>query len=199
MRKKNLKNYAGILTLSAILGIGAIANPVNVKAATEHWNDASTSGYTWTQYKNNWETIRNNWENVSLTPGANETELNFAWYSRSAEKPKVRISTDKSMDNATIYKGTQTITNVTNADNEKYFSNKVTVKDLNERTTYYYQVYQNGKWQETKTYKTKSFSEFSFLYVGDPQIGACKKQTNNDGEYMDTQSPYLAARNDSFN
>lgn len=199
MRKRNLKTYAGIFTLSAILGLGAIASPANVKAATEHWNDASTSGYTWSKYKNDWEAIRNNWENVSLTPGADETELNFAWYSRSVEIPKVRISTDKGMDNATVFKGKQTATTVTNEDSEKYFSNKVTVKELKENTRYYYQVYQNGQWQETKTYRTKSFSDFSFLYVGDPQIGACKKQTNSSGEYMDTKAPYLAARNDAFN
>lgn len=65
MRKRNLKSYAGILTLSAILGIGAIASPVNVKAATEHWNDGSETGYTWEKYKDNWESISTNWENVS--------------------------------------------------------------------------------------------------------------------------------------
>lgn len=197
MRKRNLKSYAGILTLSAILGIGALANPVNVKAYTEHFNDASGSGYTWTQYKQNWDEIKNNWENVSLTPGTDESELNFAWYSRSLEVPRVRISTEKSMDNATLFKGSRTKTDVVK-DGVTYYSNKVTVKNLKEKTKYYYQVYQNGKWQEIKTYTTKSFSDFSFLYVGDPQIGASTGQ-KSDGEDLTWEDPYLAARNDSFN
>lgn len=204
MRKRNFKTCAGILTLSAILGIGALANPANVKAATEHWNDASvtSTGNSWNVYKKNWESIRNNWENVSLTPGTNESELNFAWYSKTEEVPKVRISTDDMMNGAKEFSGEQTsINKVTQrSDLTGYYSNKVTITGLKENTDYYYQVYQDGKWQEPKEYSTKSFSSFSFLYVGDPQIGACKGQYDaDDGNKMSTDGDYLAARNDSYN
>ena len=74
-----------------------------------------------------------------------------------------------------------------------YHSNKVTVTGLNANTEYYYQVFQNGQWQEVQEYSTKSFDQYSFLYVGDPQIGACKKQTDTDGNTMSTNGDYLAA------
>ena len=77
-----------------------------------------------------------------------------------------------------------------------YFSNKVTVKDLEENTQYYYQVFKNGEWSETCKYSTKSFDSYSILYVGDPQIGACKGQTSTEGDEMANE---IAARNDAFN
>ena len=67
----------------------------------------------------------------------------------------------------------------------KYFSNKVTVSGLKENTAYYYQVFQDGAWQDTQHYTTQAFDEFSFLYVGDPQIGASKGQTSSENEKME--------------
>lgn len=92
-------------------------------------------------------------------------------------------------------------------DTTKYFSNKVTVSGLKENTSYYYQVFQDGKWQDTQNYTTQAFDEFSFLYVGDPQIGASKGQISSESEKMEnagnvvTSAPEknLAARNDSYN
>lgn len=34
-------------------------------------------------------------------------------------------------------------------------------------------------------YTTQAFDEFSFLYVGDPQIGASKGQTSSESEKME--------------
>ena len=76
----------------------------------------------------------------------------------------------------------------------------------NEATKYYYQVYQNGAWQDAQEYTTKSFSSFSFLYVGDPQIGASTGQTSTEKDQMNyskditsTGADNLAARNDGYN
>ena len=79
MRKNQFRTFAGILTLSALLGVGVLTNPVKVAAATEHWNDGSAPvTESWTKWKENWETYSTNYENVSLTPGVNESQLNFA-------------------------------------------------------------------------------------------------------------------------
>ena len=101
------------------------------------------------------------------------------------------------MEKATVYKGTQE--KITLSGLEGYYSNKVTVSKLKENTVYYYQVFQNGEWQDVETYTTKSFEEFSFLYVGDPQIGACKGQTSSEAESMSESGANLAARNDAYN
>lgn len=63
----------------------------------------------------------------------------------------------------------------------QYYSNKASVNELKENTTYYYQVFQNGKYQDVQKYSTKSFKNYSFLYVGDPQIGASSGQTSTEG------------------
>ncbi len=205
MRKNVLRVTAGALSSAVLIGMCAAGIPAKVVAATEHWNDASASATKWEQWKNNWAAYSSNYEHVSLTPGADETQLNYAWYSHTVETPKVRVATKQNMDGAIEFEGTQT--EAVTIDGVKYYSNKVIVKNLKADTNYYYQVMQNGKWQDTETYTTKSFSEFSFLYVGDPQIGASKNQTSTEQEKMvsagnevsSTAADNLAARNDGYN
>lgn len=205
MRKNVLRVTASALSSAVLIGMCAAGIPAKVVAATEHWNDASASATKWNQWKNNWAAYSSNYEHVSLTPGADETQLNYAWYSHTVETPKVRVATKQNMDGATEFEGTQT--EAVTIDGVKYYSNKVIVKNLKADTNYYYQVMQNGKWQDTETYTTKSFSEFSFLYVGDPQIGASKNQTSTEQEKMvsagnevsSSAADNLAARNDGYN
>lgn len=204
MRKNQFRTFAGVLSLSALLGVGVLTNPVKVAAATEHWNDGSAPvTESWTKWKENWETYSTNYENVSLTPGANESQLNFAWYSKTAETPKVKLGIGKDMSKAQEFEGKQTPISEATLQGAgltgAYYSNKVTVTGLKEKTQYYYQVFQNGEWKEAKPYKTGSASTFSFLYVGDPQIGACKNQTSNEGEKLTNTDSNLAARNDAYN
>lgn len=205
MRKNVLRVTADALSSAVLIGMCAAGIPAKVVAATEHWNDASASATKWEQWKNNWAAYSSNYEHVSLTPGADETQLNYAWYSHTVETPKVRVATKQNMDGAIEFEGTQT--EAVTIDGVKYYSNKVIVKNLKEDTNYYYQVMQNGKWQDAEVYTTKSFSEFSFLYVGDPQIGASKNQTSTEQEKMvsvgnevsSTAADNLAARNDGYN
>ncbi|MDO5147235.1 MAG: metallophosphoesterase family protein, partial [Eubacteriales bacterium] len=206
MRKNRWRNFVGIASLSFILGLGTVAAPMSVSAATEHWNDATLTGTegSWEDYKKNWEETRDNWKHVSLTPGKNESELNFAWYSTTKETPMVKIATDKAMkEGVKEFKGTQeelSSDEKSRSDINGYYSNKVEVTGLEENTEYYYQVFQDGEWKEPQSYKTESFSSYSFLYVGDPQVGACKGQTDSQGNEMTKTKPdYLAARNDSYN
>ena len=52
-------------------------------AATVHYNDGATVGGSaeWTAWTEEWNTVATDYTQVSLTPGEDETELNFAWYS----------------------------------------------------------------------------------------------------------------------
>lgn len=221
MRKNQFRAFAGIATLSLCLGLGAAAMPAtSTKAATEHWNDASETdaAASWNKYKHQWTSISTNYENVSITPGADETQLNFAWYSkvdsRKSETAKVKIVYGKKAKNNKIVPGKSELIEKKTVDedgvangvsedvNGKYYSNKVTVTDLKPNTDYYYQVCtgQNEKgedvWSDMQKVSTKDTDEFSFLYVGDPQIGASSGQTNSEGDKMDGG---LNARNDAYN
>lgn len=188
--KKSKRIIAGALALSM-----AASTALSVYAATEHWNNASEgSTAEWTEWKTEWETVKNDYEKISLTPGTDETKLNFAWYSKTEEIPAVKLSKNSDMSDGVEFKGEQEVIEAEAA--KGYYSNKVTVENLEENTQYYYQVYKNGKWCDVEEYSTKSFDSYSVIYVGDPQIGACKGQTNSEDEKMSNE---IAARNDAFN
>lgn len=191
---RNMKTGKKVMagTLAAIMVSSAA---MTAYAATEHWNDGSQGATTeWTQWKTDWETVKNDYEKVSVNVGADETQLGFAWYSKTVEQPKVRIAKTEDMKDATEFTGTQVSINIEALDG--YFSNKVTVKNLEKETQYYYQVFKNGAWQKAESVKTGNPDSFSFLYVGDPQIGACKNQISSENEKMKNE---IAARNDAFN
>lgn len=63
--------------------------------------------------------------------------------------------------------------------------------------TYWYQVKVDGTWQAAQPVKTGNPDDFTFMYVGDPQIGASAGQTPAEGSAKQTGE--IAARNDAYN
>ncbi|MBQ4261013.1 MAG: fibronectin type III domain-containing protein [Ruminococcus sp.] len=122
----------------------------------------------------NWETIRKDFSKVMLAPGADESQLNFAWYSTSQTEPVVQIvKADAAFDEAApAFTGTSTTAYRNAETGTQYYSNKVTAKGLEPDTTYRYRYKTDGDWSEIYTYKTQnSENGFGFIAVGDPQIG----------------------------
>lgn len=203
MRKSRLFMSAAAACLAGSMAVTGFA-------ATEHWNDNSGKkaiSDEWSQWKTKWETIKTDYEKVSMVPGADATKLNYAWYSKKADEAKVRISTNVDMSKTTEADGSNTYSEnykeftgtskeYKKIDDVTYYANKVTITELKENTTYYYQCLVDGKWTSVKKFKTGDTSNFSFLYVGDPQIGASKGQTPT--ESSEAQSADIAARNDAF-
>ncbi|CDB89987.1 ser/Thr protein phosphatase family protein [Clostridium sp. CAG:253] len=203
MRKSRLFMSAAAACLAGTMAVTGFA-------ATEHWNDNSGKkaiSDEWSQWKTKWETIKTDYEKVSMVPGADATKLNYAWYSKKADEAKVRISTNVDMSKTTEADGSNTYSEnykeftgtskeYKKIDDVTYYANKVTITELKENTTYYYQCLVDGKWTSVKKFKTGDTSNFSFLYVGDPQIGASKGQTPT--ESSEAQSADIAARNDAF-
>lgn len=164
MKRFRKTMVSGLLLSSLVFSYTLFPN-----AATEHFNDATTQS-NWSQWENKWKTTSVDYEKVSLTPGKNESELSFAWYSKSDKNatPIVKLSTNKNMSDAKTFKGTATPAI------ESYNTNKVTAVALKENTTYYYTYSKNGVESDVQEYKTKSFSDYEILFAGDPQIGASK-------------------------
>lgn len=203
MRKSRLFMSAAAACLAGTMAVTGFA-------ATEHWNDNSGKkaiSDEWSQWKTKWETIKTDYEKVSMVPGADETKMNYAWYSKTADEAKIRISTNVDMSKTTEADGSNTYSEnykeftgtskeYKKIDDVTYYANKVTITELKENTTYYYQCLVDGKWTSVKKFKTGDTSNFSFLYVGDPQIGASKGQTPT--ESSEAQSADIAARNDAF-
>lgn len=194
-RKKVL---AGVLSGALVLGVCPAA-----LAATANYNDGSVTGGSaeWQAWVSEWESVANDYTQVSLTPGADETQLNFAWYSQTqdgqAATPVVHFGTDR--NNLTAFTGTTMPVDTSLTGGVAYDSNHVTVTGLQANTTYYYTVEKNGVEAEVQEYRTGSFDSVKMLYVGDPQIGASKGQPQN-GEALvaDAGAANTAARNDAF-
>lgn len=203
--KKSKKLACTVLALAMVASSG-----MSVFAATEHWNDASINPQAesgaWAKWKTEWETVKTDYQKVAITVGADETKLNFSWYSKTQETPKVRVALSKDMKGAVEFTGTQDKTPkyisaegksvATAEEGEAYYASKVSTEGVAENTTYYYQYFQNGEWSEAIEFTTQDFDSYKALLFGDPQIGACKGQTSSENDEM---AGYLAARNDAFN
>ena len=187
---------AAMLVLAAAL----VCQPMSAfaDAAPDGMTDASQTaaaqGGAWEAWTQEWETLKDDWTQVSISPGADETQMNFAWYSKDGEQAGFVYGTSSDLSDGQSAQITQT------ASQEGYLSNKVTLKNLQPGTTYYYQV--AGKEIESFTTDDDT-SDFSFIFVGDPQIGSSNEEKAKTPE--DIQKPTFltaqseAVRNDTFN
>lgn len=187
---------AAMLILTAAL----VCQPVSVfaDAAPDGMTDASQTeaaqNGAWEAWSEEWETIKEDWTQVSMSPGSDETQMNFAWYSKDGEQTGFVYGTNSDLSDAQSAEIAQT------AAQTGYVSNKVTLKGLQPGTTYYYQV--EGKEIESFTTDDDT-SSFSFVFVGDPQIGSSNEEKAKTPE--DIQKPTFltaqseAVRNDTFN
>lgn len=183
-----------------ILAAALVCQPVSVfaDAAPDGMTDASQTeaaqNGAWEAWSEEWETIKDDWTQVSMSPGSDETQMNFAWYSKEGETAGFVYGTNSDLSDAQSAEIAQT------AAQTGYVSNKVTLKGLQPGTTYYYQV--EGKEIESFTTDDDT-SSFSFVFVGDPQIGSSNEEKAKTPE--DIQKPTFltaqseAVRNDTFN
>ena len=114
-----------------------------------------------------WKSYYSNIDNtlVSLTPGSDETELNFNWHSEiTASKPVVRISKNSDMSSYSEFTGKTGISDVAGQR-----VNKVTVTGIEENETYYYTYSSGNGFSEIYEYVSRSAESFKFLYVSDQQ------------------------------
>ena len=174
------KLIAGLLTALSMTVVCPAAY-----ASTDHYTDSSVVGADsgWSDWDAAWETTAADFTKVSLTPGADDTQLNFAWYSEKGDSdatPVVHFGTDK--DNLETFEGTAGDVDQSLTGDKAYEYNHVTVTGLEPNTTYYYTVEKNGEQTDVCEYKTQSTDSVKILYVGDPQIGASKGQTQNGAE-----------------
>lgn len=188
MIKKTKKIMAVIMVAVMVV----TTNGYNVFAASDDkWTEA-TKGEAWNEWCEEWETIKDDWTQLSLTPGNDATQINFAWYSVIGEEnPGVRVSKNYDMSDAQIFTGNQS------SAVPGYVSNKVTVTGLEENSTYYYSYGTDDNWSEAVEFKTQSTDKFGFILVGDPQVGSSAEGIAS-GETTE-QGQDNATRNDTFN
>ena len=131
MQKRN-KILAGVLA-------GTLALSACPFALAASYNDSSVTGGSaeWQAWVSQWESVATDYTKVSLTPGADETQLNFAWYSKSEDgktaTPVVHFGTDK--NSLTAFTGTSGQVDTSLTDGVAYDYNHVVVTGLEPNTT----------------------------------------------------------------
>ena len=201
MRKFMWKKAAAAAMTATILATSATV--LQAAAPPDGHTNAQDTVEAYGGAYSNWMTKWNNtlstdWEHISLSPGSDNSSLNFAWYTKkNAGIQKLKIAENKRLTNAKVYEAQQTDA-TTDKEGTKYVSNKVTATDLKANTTYYYSYQKDGQWTAPEKYTTDNGSKFSFIFVGDPQIGSSNELKGQDtAEFYNAQSDAVA--NDSFN
>ena len=201
MRKFMWKKAAAAAMTATILATSATV----LQAAAPpdgHTNAQDTVeayGGAYSNWMTKWNsTISKDREQISLSPGSDNSSVNFAWYTKEASGvQKLKIAENKRLTNAKVYEAKQTKA-VTDKDKTEYVSNKVTATDLKANTTYYYSYQKDGQWTAPEKYTTDNGSKFSFIFVGDPQIGSSNELKGAaTEEFYNAQSAAVA--NDAFN
>lgn len=201
MRKFMWKKAAAAAMTATILATSATV--LQAAAPPDGYTNAQDTveayGGAYSNWMTKWNsTISKDREQISLSPGSDNSSVNFAWYTKkSAGVQKLKIAENKRLTNAKVYEAEQTKA-VTDKDETEYVSNKVTATDLKANTTYYYSYQKDGQWTAPEKYTTDNGSKFSFIFVGDPQIGSSNELKGAaTEEFYNAQSAAVA--NDAFN
>lgn len=201
MRKFMWKKAAAAAMTATILATSATV--LQAAAPPDGYTNAQDTveayGGAYSNWMTKWNsTISKDREQISLSPGSDNSSVNFAWYTKkSAGVQKLKIAENKRLTNAKVYEAEQT-KSVTDKDETEYVSNKVTATDLKANTNYYYSYQKDGQWTAPEKYTTDNGSKFSFIFVGDPQIGSSNPEKGTDSDiFYNAQS--VAVANDAFN
>lgn len=204
MRKLRKITSVLVAALVAVTGNIATASAASDYVAppdgsTKAENTIAAENGAYEEWKMKWSNISKDWTQVSITPGANETEMNFAWYSKNDENTYLIYGKKSDLSDGIEIEPIQTNTYQTDENGISYESNKVTIKELESNTKYYYQV--AGK--EIESFTTKDSEKFSFIFVGDPQIGSSNTEKAKKPEDIAKESfklaQYESVQSDSFN
>lgn len=191
-----MKKQIAAFAMTGVMAASCAASSLAAAAPDGHTDAADTpagANGVYEQWQEQWETIKNDWTQVSLSPGADQSKMNFAWYSK-VQNVQFRVAKDAAMTQAV-----QTVTvNGTegpkDSEGTQYYSCKATATDLTPGT-YYYQI---GDAEPVSFDVQDSSDGFSFIYVGDPQIGSSNELKGSDTEaFYAAQSASVC--NDSFN
>ncbi len=146
---------------------------------------SAESGYAYNEevlagFAPKWDAIQADDTVISVSVGAAQGELRFAWLSSEADTDvsfKISGKTDMT-DSKTIAVSTEKC--------DGYNSNKVTVSGLEEGKTYYYSYTENGVWSNPEKITVQPDENFTVLFVSDAQIGRSGEETEREVLIRDT-------------
>ena len=124
---------------------------------------------------------------IAFAPGKNETELNFAWYTpRNPAGSVVQYAEKAQMTGEDFPADAQSVTGTVIDANTGFSSNKATITGIKPSTEYVYRLGDGTNWGETYSFRTRELDVYSFLYLGDPQIGSSGNPTRDSEGFVNT-------------
>ncbi len=167
--KKIIAVISLALVFSLIIGITASAE----------------SGYAYKEdvlaaFAPKWDAIQADDTVISVSVGAAQGEIRFAWLSSKTDTDvSFKISEKSDMtDSKEIAVSSENCGN--------YNSNKVTVSGLGEGKTYYYSYTENGVWSNPEPITVQPDENFTVLFISDVQIGRSGEETEREVLIRDT-------------
>jgi len=113
--------------------------------------------------------------NLVMQPGSDMTKRNFTWYSQSGEAGYITYARTADLYNGTFPANAVKVAATRDGDKSLrsgFYNNKATVDNLTPGTSYTYQVSNGGDKSEMYTFRVgEKTEEFSFVFLGDPQLG----------------------------
>lgn len=192
----SVKKQIAALAMTGVMAAGCAVPSLAAAAPDGHTDAADTAAGAngvYEQWQEQWETIKNDWTQVSLSPGADDTQMNFAWYSK-VRSVVFRVAADEAMTQSVQEVDIEGTEGPADKAGTQYYVCKATASDLTPGT-YYYQI---GDAEPVAFDVQDSSDGFSFIYVGDPQIGSSNELKGTDTEeFYAVQSASVC--NDSFN
>lgn len=109
---------------------------------------------------------------VILGVGSDETERAVSWLSTSSITGEVRLALASAVEGDTFPAEYESFESVSTAATNKvgYFAHDAVLTGLKENTAYAYQIVMLNGTSKIFYFNTGSFGDYSFIFVGDPQI-----------------------------
>ncbi len=122
---------------------------------------------TFEEWQKQWDTIKNSAGYITLTPGEDETQMNFSWQSSFfSMDEQIFVGKAADLSDAEKLKVNQEL-NLFGFE----WTHNATVTDLQADTTYYYRYTTDKTLSEIYSFTTGSTEKTTALYVTDSQIG----------------------------
>ncbi|HKL86516.1 MAG TPA: fibronectin type III domain-containing protein, partial [Treponemataceae bacterium] len=115
---------------------------------------------------------------ISLTPGSDASQINFAWFTQkgTAKKAVVELAKAAKAPSGVMPENTYSFTGVTSSGTQDFDINKASVKELTADTEYVYRVGDGTEWSPVYSFKTGNpDGAYSVIATADPQIANAKE------------------------
>lgn len=134
----------------------------------------------------NWSEIVKSKGSLLMTPGEDNTKMNFSWQSSfKSAKAEIEVATKQDMSDAESL-DVSTRFNIFCFE----YTHEATASELEADTTYYYKYYADKKWSDVYSFKTADAGSTRVLFVSDCQIGRYRQGTDEEILQHDTYGWY---------